>query len=86
MNDFIDLSDITRHCNIMLISIFFPLFLPFLLPDIHRQIGDAIHSALNGPHTWPRIEAQPCKAGDVLCFSHRLLHWGGECAPNAIPR
>jgi len=47
---------------------------------------DAVYEALPGPLSWPKIQAQPCAAGDVLCFSHRLLHWGGEADEGAPPR
>ncbi len=48
--------------------------------------GDAVREALPGPLSWPAIQAQPCAAGDVLVFSHRLLHWGGEAEGGAPPR
>jgi len=61
-------------------------FLPANKDPGYRASGDAILQALEGPHAWPRIEAQPCLPGDLLCFSHRLLHWGGEASPAAAPR
>ena len=61
-------------------------FLPADKDPGYRAQGDAILQALDGPHAWPRIEAQPCASGDLLCFSHRLLHWGGEASPAALPR
>ena len=42
----------------------------------YRAAGDALVAALPSPASWPDITAQPCSAGGVLCFSHRLLHWG----------
>lgn len=61
-------------------------FVPADKDEGYRNEGDAIMDALPGPANWPRIEAQPCAAGDVLCFSHRLLHWGGEAADGAPAR
>ena len=49
----------------------------YLLP------GDAVQAALPSPAHWPSIVAQPCAQGDALCFSHRLLHWGGVCDASA---
>ena len=61
-------------------------FLPADRDPGYTAPGDAIREALTTPTAWPRIQAQPCAAGDVLVFSHRLLHWGGEAEAGAPPR
>jgi hypothetical protein len=52
----------------------------------YRHPGDALAEALPSPAHWPSIVAQPCAPGEVLCFSHRLLHWGSTSHPSAPPR
>ncbi len=61
-------------------------FLPADKDPGYHASGDEVREALPGPLSWPRIQAQPCVSGDVLCFSHRLLHWGGEAEADAPPR
>eukprot|EP00004_Rigifila_ramosa_P006993 TRINITY_DN1790_c0_g1_i2.p1 TRINITY_DN1790_c0_g1~~TRINITY_DN1790_c0_g1_i2.p1 ORF type:complete len:359 (+),score=97.48 TRINITY_DN1790_c0_g1_i2:54-1079(+) len=48
--------------------------------------GDALAGVLATPVSWQRIVAQPCAAGGLLCFSHRLLHWGSQAEAGAAPR
>ena len=48
--------------------------------------NDAITDALPSPAYWPSIIAQPCQRGDLLCFSHRLLHWGSTASTGAAHR
>ena len=33
-----------------------------------------------------QVRALPCRTGGVVCFSHRLLHWGGVADEGAPPR
>lgn len=61
-------------------------FLPKDRDAGYFQSGDAIAEALPSPSHWPSIVAQPCLRGDVLCFSHRLLHWGSTQAEGAPSR
>lgn len=47
--------------------------------------GDAIvtkASQFSEPLLWQKIVAQPLKAGGMLTFSHRLLHWGSNLPPH----
>jgi hypothetical protein len=52
----------------------------------YRTPGDSLAAALPGPASWGNIVAQPCAAGALLCFSHRLVHWGSRAQPSADPR
>ena len=61
-------------------------FLPADRDPGYLCTGDAIAEALPSPVHWPSIVAQPCIRGDILCFSHRLLHWGGTSQKSAPPR
>ena len=35
---------------------------------------------------WQSILALPASPGTLLCFTHRLLHWGSRAQPGAAPR
>ena len=61
-------------------------FLPATKDPGYGGPGDLVREALPGPLAWPSIQSQPCEAGDLLVFSHRLLHWGGEAEEGAPPR
>lgn len=40
--------------------------------------GDALDQVLPDPHSWQNIVAAPCETGDLLCFSHRVVHWASK--------
>lgn len=61
-------------------------FLPADRDAGYLTAGDNILEALPSPAHWPSIVAQPCIRGDVLCFSHRVLHWGSTSQHDAAHR
>ena len=44
----------------------------------YRGPGDNLEGLLDQPGQWRHIVAQPMPAGSMLCFSHRLVHWGSK--------
>ena len=61
-------------------------FLPASRDPGYLVEGDALREALPSPASFGNIVAQPCSAGSLLVFSHRLLHWGSTAEPHAPPR
>ncbi|KAL6071429.1 Phytanoyl-CoA dioxygenase family protein [Balamuthia mandrillaris] len=48
----------------------------------YRQVRigkDLLSSIFTSPATFQEIRALPCGPGDVVLFSHRLVHWGSRC-------
>eukprot|EP01094_Clydonella_sp_ATCC50884_P021652 TRINITY_DN4813_c0_g1_i1.p1 TRINITY_DN4813_c0_g1~~TRINITY_DN4813_c0_g1_i1.p1 ORF type:complete len:541 (-),score=66.95 TRINITY_DN4813_c0_g1_i1:110-1732(-) len=52
----------------------------------YRTPGDCLSEALPSLASWVNIVAQPVPPGGVVCFSHRLVHWGSRAAPDELPR
>ena len=48
--------------------------------------GDALDVVLPTPLSWQNIVAAPCEPGDLLCFSHRVVHWASKALAPAPPR
>jgi hypothetical protein len=61
-------------------------FLPADRDAGYLTAGDNLLEALPSPAHWPSIVAQPCVRGDVLIFSHRVLHWGSTSQADAPHR
>ena len=61
-------------------------FLPACHDPGYHQTGDAITNIFSDPNSWQSITAQPMSAGGILCFSHRILHWGSRAVKNYPPR
>ena len=48
--------------------------------------GDALDVVLPTPLSWQNIVCTPCEPGDLLCFSHRVVHWASKAVAPAAPR
>ena len=46
--------------------------------------GDALDVMMPSPSHWHHIVAQPCEPGDILCFSHRVVHWAGTARGGGV--
>jgi hypothetical protein len=61
-------------------------FLPAGADPGYLKTGDQLEDIFVKPQSWQHITAQPMAAGGVICFSHRLLHWGSVAELGAPAR
>jgi len=50
----------------------------------YHASGDAIRESIVSPLQWLDFVAQPIRAGGMLTFSHRLLHWASNPQPSVL--
>ncbi|GMI60095.1 hypothetical protein ScalyP_jg11722 [Parmales sp. scaly parma] len=61
-------------------------FVPKNHDEGYYSSGDALDVVLPDPLSWQNIFAAPCSPGDLLCFSHRVVHWASRAKDGAEPR
>ena len=61
-------------------------FIPAMDDPNYRGPGDHLANLLDTPLSWQNVLAQPVPSGSLLCFSHRLVHWGSKPQEGAVPR
>jgi hypothetical protein len=44
----------------------------------YHVAGDSLDVVLPHRLAWQNIIAEPCQPGDMLCFSHRVVHWASK--------
>jgi hypothetical protein len=50
----------------------------------YAVVGDRLGGVLPTFLSWQNIVAQPVRAGALLCFSHRVVHWGSKASPLCV--
>ena len=53
-------------------------FIPKNDDNGYHIAGDSLDVVLPNRLTWQNIVSEPCQPGDILCFSHRVVHWASK--------